>query len=195
MNQRHFYDWLSQYYKFVGLFDDYYKRKALELFKLKQSTRFLDIGCGTGFVLKQLKDHATVFGIDSSYEMAARAQRRSSTYLSCGDCFYLPFHDSSFDILFSSFVFDIFDSSEQKKILSEFSRVLTPSGLLILVNNTRGKGVFSWLSGFYLILTRIFPTVLLNKPIDTSSIISKSGFTIKKKHVIGFTEILVCKMC
>lgn len=196
MVRRRFYDWLAGYYWFVGLFDDCYKRRALELFELKRGMRFLDVGCGTGFVLRRLAGSALIFGVDSSCGMAASARRRSGAHVSSGDCFCLPFRNGSFDVLFCSFVFDIFDFSEQKKILLEFSRVCAPSGLLVLVNNTRGKGVFSWLSGFYLMLARIFPNVLLNKPIDGSFVVDESGFAVKKRQVVGFTEIVVCeKMC
>ncbi len=128
--------------------------------------------------------------------MAASARRRSGAHVSSGDCFCLPFRDGSFDVLFCSFVFDIFDFSEQKKILSEYSRVCAPCGSLVLVNNTRGKGVFFLLSGFYLVLSRIFPKILLNKPIDASFVVEESGFAVKERQVVGFTEILVCeKMC
>ncbi len=192
MVRRRFYDWLSRYYWFVGLFDDCYKRRALELFELERRMRFLDVGCGAGFVLRRLAGRALIFGVDSSCEMALSAGRRSGAHVSCGDCFCLPFRDGSFDVLFCSFVFDIFDFSEQKKILLEFSRVCAPSGLLVLVNNTRGKGVFFLLSGFYLMLVRIFPKVLLNKPIDGFSVVESSGFAVKKRKVVGFTEIVVC---
>ncbi|RKY40652.1 MAG: hypothetical protein DRP85_08200 [Candidatus Makaraimicrobium thalassicum] len=196
MDKRRFYDWLSRYYGIVGLFDDCYKRKALEFFDLKRGMRFLDVGCGAGFVLRQVKrryQSVLVFGVDSSCKMAACARKDVLGGVSCGDCFCLPFRDGSFDVLFCSFVFDIFDFSEQKKVLSEFSRVLVPGGRLIFVNNVRGTGVFFWLSGFYVILARIFPKVLLNKPIDASFVVEMSGFAIKKRKVAGFTEILVCE--
>ena len=195
MDKRRFYDWLAGCYWFVGLFDDCYKRKALELFELKRGVRFLDAGCGAGFVLREVKRRcpgALVFGVDSSCKMAGCARKNALGGVSCGDCFCLPYKDGSFDVLFCSFVFDIFDFSEQKRVLSEFSRVLDCGGRLIFVNNVRGKGVFFLLSGFYVILARIFPKVLLNKPIDASFVVEGSGFAVKNRQIVGFTEILVC---
>ncbi len=65
MDRRRFYDWLAGCYWFVGLFDDCYKRRALELFELKRGMQFLDVGCGAGFVLRRLAGRALIFGVDS----------------------------------------------------------------------------------------------------------------------------------
>ena len=119
--------------------------------------------------------------------MASRARKNSSQFIAAGDCFRLPFVSSSFDAVFSSFVVDLFDEAGQRNVVGEFYRVVKPSGYLVLVNNTRGRGVFFVISGFYVLLSRFFPGILLNKPIDTSSLVERSGCfrVLKRKYETG----------
>ncbi len=192
---RHFYDKLSRYYWLIRLLDDRYKKTALDAIKLRPKERFLDIGCGDGSVLRQAKERcpgASLYGVDISSMMAASAGK--SANVSIGSCLSLPCKNNSFNILFSGFVLDLFDEKEQQKALSEMSRVLAPGGTLILINNSHGKGIFTLIVRFYILLTHLFPNLLLNKPIDTCSLIEKSpGFRINKKISLWFTDIVVCK--
>ncbi|MFH1127518.1 MAG: methyltransferase domain-containing protein [archaeon] len=195
MDRRRFYDCLSKYYDIVGLFDNYYKRMAVRDLKMPEGGRFLDAGCGGGFLLGYLKMHCPdceVFGVDFSLSMVRRAKGMKPGHVSAGDCFCLPFRTGSIDVLFSSFVVDIFSIEEQKRIIGEFGRVLDDEGVLVLVNNTCGSGVFYLLSGFYVILSRCFPNLLLNRPIDSCTVVGKAGgFRLKERRILGFTEIAV----
>lgn len=197
MDRRRFYDWLSTFYGFVGLFDNYYKKKALDDLELSSGQKFLDVGCGDGYVLMSAKENypnCEFFGVDFSVKMVGRASEKVSGHVSLGDCFGLPYRSNSFDALFSSFVFDLFDDGNQRRVLTEFKRVLLSGGRLVLVNNTRGGGFFFLLSGFYVFLSRLFSGVILNRPIDARSIIEESGyFEVVSRRIVGFTEILVCK--
>ncbi len=194
---RHFYDKLSRYYWLIRLLDDRYKKIALDAVKLRPKERFLDIGCADGSVLRQAKERcpgAVLYGIDISTMMAASAKKAAKANVSIGSCLSLPCKNNSFNILFSGFVLDLFDEKEQQKALAEMSRVLVPRGTLVLINNSHGKGIFTLIVRFYILLTHLFPNLLLNKPIDTCSLIEKSpGFRINKKISLWFTDIVVCK--
>ncbi len=193
--RRHFYDKLSRYYWLIRLLDDRYKKIALNAVKLRRNERFLDIGCGDGSVLRQAKDRCpdtVLYGIDISSMMAASAGKAAK--VSIGSCLSLPCKNNSFNILFSGFVLDLFDEKEQQKALAEMSRVLVPGGTLVLINNSHGKGIFTLIARFYVLLTHLFPNLLLNKPIDTCSLIEKApGFRVNKKIFLWFTDIVICK--
>ncbi|MEA3342890.1 MAG: class I SAM-dependent methyltransferase [archaeon] len=195
--KRHFYDKLSRYYWLIRLLDDCYKETALDAIKLRRKDRFLDIGCGDGSVLRQANERcpdAVLYGVDISTMMASRARKAAKANVSIGSCFFLPYKNNSFNVLFSGFVFDLFDEKEQQKALAGMSRVLVPGGTLVLINNSHGEGIFTHVVRFYALLAHIFPNLLLNKPMDTCSLIERSpGFKVNKRISLWFTEIVVCE--
>ncbi len=197
ITRRHFYDKLSRYYWLIRLFDDRYKKTALDAIKLRRNERFLDIGCGDGSVLRRANERcpdAVFYGVDISTMMASRARKGAKANVSIGSCLFLPYKNNSFNVLFSGFVFDLFDGKEQQKALAGMSRVLVPGGTLVLINNSHGKGIFTYVVGFYTLLAHLFPNLLLNKPTDTCSLIERSpGFKVNKKISLWFTEIVVCE--
>ena len=69
---------------------------------VKPSRRVLDVGCGTGFVTSLIPAPSVVIGIDLSPGMARYCSNIHGICL-VGDAEYLPFKDSSFDFVLSSF--------------------------------------------------------------------------------------------
>src|SRR3954454_11811833 len=61
--------------------------------------RILEVGCGTGGVLKVLGGFGTAFGLDSSHAALMHARRRAGSELVCGDSCQLPFATGSFDVV------------------------------------------------------------------------------------------------
>src|SRR5580692_10217811 len=59
--------------------------------------RILEVGCGTGGVLRVLQRFGTAYGLDSSHVALLHARRRSGSELVCGDSCRLPFATGSFD--------------------------------------------------------------------------------------------------
>lgn len=112
----------------------------------------LDYGCGAGRstrFLKRLGLDAT--GVDVSQEMLeqARSKDASGTYhhISSG---HLPFEDSEFDLVFSSFVFlEISSLEEIESILKEMKRVLRKDGTVIFVTASMEASKGDWVSLSY----------------------------------------------
>jgi ubiquinone/menaquinone biosynthesis C-methylase UbiE len=98
----------------------------MEIMALKSSDKILDVGCGTGRFLKPFCI-ARAFGIDLTVNMLKRA--RGLAPLVRGDAEYLPFKDSSFDIVHSAGLLGVYCS---KKILKEVARVAKRQGRVFI---------------------------------------------------------------
>jgi SAM-dependent methyltransferase len=85
--------------------------------------RILDIGCGTGFLTRQLQ--GSVVGVDQSAEVLELARDRlPATELVCADVPPLPFADGAFDLAFSSNVYSHLDTAAARaEFVAEALRV------------------------------------------------------------------------
>lgn len=100
---------------------------------LPQEKYILDLGCGTGFLLKQLEQefpNNTYLALDIAESMLyfARQHLKNTEYL-CNDAESLGLLDESIDIIFSNMMLQW--SICLKSTLKEQHRVLKPSGQLI----------------------------------------------------------------
>lgn len=66
--------WNADLYDSKHSFVFQYGENVLELLNIQPGERILDLGCGTGYLAQQIKEHgASVKGIDASPEMVAKA--------------------------------------------------------------------------------------------------------------------------
>ncbi|MGP8249669.1 MAG: class I SAM-dependent methyltransferase [Candidatus Dormibacteria bacterium] len=102
--------------------------------------RILDVGCGTGFLLRRLADDypnaLQLVGIDPAPRMIAEARRSTAglprlTFLT-GVAERLPLADGTFDLIVSSTSFDHW--ADQRAGLAELARVMTPVGHLVITD-------------------------------------------------------------
>lgn len=98
----------------------------------------LDLGCGTGQLLRRLADDLSscrLAGCDFSAGMLQHAAERLSGArrtpgLVRGDAMRLPFRDATFDAIVSTEAFHWFP--DQHAAIAEIARVLVPNGVLLL---------------------------------------------------------------
>jgi demethylmenaquinone methyltransferase/2-methoxy-6-polyprenyl-1,4-benzoquinol methylase len=86
------------------------------------SARTLDVACGTGFITQHLPGEVT--GLDQSEAMVAIAQERlPEASFVVGDALDLPFEDSAFDRVFTSYFYCHLEEPERRRFLAEARRV------------------------------------------------------------------------
>lgn len=119
----------------------------------KQSISILDIGCGTGKVLaeiKKLNPQAQIFGVDVSSRAinVARKLLPQCKFTLIKDGEKLPFKNNSMDYIFS---FDVIEHIyDIQNILYEYKRILKPGGNILISTPYHGliKNLVIALIGF-----------------------------------------------
>lgn len=101
-----------------------------------QTSAILDIGCGYGRTLKELRDfgYSNLSGADISQKMLDLAAKEiPDTALKVIENESLPFEDNSFDAAVILAVLTcIASDTEQIKLIEETSRILKPGGIIYL---------------------------------------------------------------
>src|SRR6266704_770900 len=94
--------------------------------------RVLDVGCGTGAILKQLGNPDKNVGIDLALEAISFCQERGLNNVRQGDIGALPFTDASFDAVICSSVLYHQWVANLAGAVREMHRVLRPGGVLLV---------------------------------------------------------------
>ncbi|CAN5851762.1 class I SAM-dependent methyltransferase [soil metagenome] len=108
--------------------------------------RALDVACGTGRTLHQLRrTHPTLQldGIDLSPAYADKARRRlrdagdDGIALHEGNAEHLPFADATFDIVTSVYLFHELPRNARRNVVREMLRVAKPGGLIVIEDSAQ----------------------------------------------------------
>jgi len=93
----------------------------------------VDVGCGTGAILKQLGNPGKNVGIDLAPEAVSFCRQRGLNNVQQGDIHALPFPDASFDAIICSSVLYHQWVRDVEGAVREMHRVLRPGGTLLIV--------------------------------------------------------------
>jgi SAM-dependent methyltransferase len=97
---------------------------------LEQARRVLEVGCGTGAVLADLKGSATCSGLDRDPARLSEARSNApAACLTCGEALSLPYASQTFDITFCHYL--LLWVSDPLQALGEMKRVTRPGGAVL----------------------------------------------------------------
>jgi ubiquinone/menaquinone biosynthesis C-methylase UbiE len=106
------------------------------------AAKLLDVGCGTGHFLREVKANyprLDVTGLDLSahYLIVARRELRSwsRARLVVGGAETMPFADGQFDAITCMYLFHELPPSVRRSVVGEIRRVLRPGGMLVFVDS------------------------------------------------------------
>lgn len=91
--------------------------------------KILDVGCGAGRNLEELKNLGETFGIDSSKEAILFCKKRGLKSIILSKAEATKFQSSEFDIVM---LLDVLEHTDDEKTLKEVYRILKPGGILLL---------------------------------------------------------------
>ena len=113
---------------------------AIELLGLTETSRVLDLGCGTGADLTRLDEtsgHAV--GVDRAFTMVDAIRQGSDSAVVNADAVALPFRNDSFDACWARAV--LIHVPDPEQALGELARVTRPSGRIVLSEPDHGSHV------------------------------------------------------
>ena len=138
--------------------DILWRRKVGRLVAEQKPSRILDVATGTGDLALELQracPSAEVTGADFCEEMLELARDRGLKQSLVADGLKLPFADDSFDAV--TVAFGLRNMSDWKKGLQEMSRVVRPSGFVLVLDFSLPDGVLRRPYAYY--LNRILPRI------------------------------------
>jgi len=131
------YNTISKIYDDVRSGDIELINQLLSELSVGDSSRILDIGCGTGnyaWLLKELT-HARVYGVDPSEGMLSKARQKAPAVdFRQGSAKALPFEDAFFDLIYMTDV--IHHVTDIGRMFDEICRVLTPGGKVCIATQS-----------------------------------------------------------
>jgi SAM-dependent methyltransferase len=129
--------------------EERFRQRLVELMRIGPGQRVLDVGCGTGTLLLQIKRQepaAEVVGLDPDLSILDIARKKAaaagvpiSFEVGFGD--RLPHPDGSFDHVVSSLAFHHLTRQEKREALSEAFRILRPGGGLHIADFGQPRGL------------------------------------------------------
>lgn len=167
--------------------------RLLELAEVHDGMNILEVAVGTGRLFSRLVERnpsGRNEGLDISPNMLAHAHQRlershleSSYHLFEGSAYELPFEDDTFDVLFNTFMIDMFPVEDYPRVLGEFKRVLKPGGKVAM-------GYFSYglkrINRFWPWMAKHFPALLTScRPVVLQPSLLQVGFRVLHQEEIS----------
>jgi ubiquinone/menaquinone biosynthesis C-methylase UbiE len=157
----------------------------------------LEVAVGTGLNLPYYPADATLTGVDLSPEMLAIGHDRASGQgrtidLREGDAHALAFPESSFDTVVCTF--SLCNIPDERRAIAEMHRVLSPGGLLVLVDHVRSTNRLAyWIQrGLERLSLRLSGDHLTRRPYHK---VVAAGFTVEDhdRAKLGIVERLTAR--
>jgi ubiquinone/menaquinone biosynthesis C-methylase UbiE len=125
------------------------RARIVALADLQPGAHVLDVGCGTGGLAiaaaERVRATGTVYAVDASPEMVARAQHRVEragvpVTVALAPVEALPYPAATFDVVLSSLMLHHLPEDVRAQAFAEIRRVLRPGGRLVAVDFEPPRG-------------------------------------------------------
>lgn len=168
---------------FTSVFYQAVHKRLLEFVELPEAGQVLDLGCGTGKLLKRLaKRHPQLMGtgLDFADDMLQQARQQSAapdrlTYVQ-GGTDTIPLPDDQFDAAFCTISFLHYANAIE--VLHEIHRVLKPGGQFYLADYTLPQ----WSGQTVLHVTQA--DVHFYSPTGRETLAQETGFQVEGHHYL-----------
>jgi len=124
-----FYALEDKHWWFVGMRDIFY-RTINNIYKNNNNLLILDVGCGTGMMMRGLEKFGKVVGIDIEGAALKFCQKKDINKVCFGSGVKLPFKDATFDLVTAFSVVE--HVQDDVSFIQELSRVCKNSGRIVL---------------------------------------------------------------
>lgn len=123
-----------------------FREKVLRLARIAPAESVLDVGCGTGTLAiaakRDVGPNGTVYGVDASPEMIARAEKKAKkagveVFFKQGLAEALPFPDAQFDVVLSTVMLHHLPAKARVECAKQIRRILKPGGRVLAVDFER----------------------------------------------------------
>lgn len=174
-------------------------RTALKIARVDPDERLLDLGCGTGALLRELAGSPVrpeeAIGVDGSAQMLARVPRLPPGWrLVRADAAELPFPDRGFDVLTCAYLLHLLGPEQRADVLTEARRVLRPGGRLVAVTVAppRSTRLARWVDRCFR-ATRVRGVLAGLRPLDPSADLEAAGFEPRasRRTHCGYPSLIV----
>src|SRR5512138_558049 len=182
-NVKKYYGWRASNYDAGTTFEVEHHAEALKLAGIQEGQHILDVACGTGRgtvgLAQAVGPTGQVDAIDLSDAMLAQARDKieklgmgKRVHFKQGNARELPYLDSTFDLVYNGYMFDLIPFEGFLPILKEMARVLKPGGKLVLLNMSKPDERKTWFEAVYEKL-KFEPC----RPVLMSPFLESTGFT------------------
>jgi demethylmenaquinone methyltransferase / 2-methoxy-6-polyprenyl-1,4-benzoquinol methylase len=117
-----------------------WRKRVIELARMRSNSRLLDLGTGTGDLAREALaqfPRAKVIAADFTLEMMRVGKQNGDLNFSAADALHLPFDDGSYNAVVSGFLMR--NVIDLQKALQEQYRVLRKGGRMVILDTTRPK--------------------------------------------------------
>ena len=135
-----------------------WRKRVIELARLRSNSSLLDLGTGTGDLAREALaqfPHARVIAADFTLEMMRVGKQGGPLDFSAADALCLPFNEGSLNAVVSGFLMR--NVIDLQKAIQEQYRVLKKGGRIVILDTTRPKknilSPFIWLHMHFVIPT------------------------------------------
>jgi ubiquinone/menaquinone biosynthesis C-methylase UbiE len=154
---RRVYDRLGSCVDWTAFYEGRAVRELIRLARFDEAHAVVEFGCGTGRVASELLafhllPDCRYTAVDISPRMVELARRRLAKWSDRTEVVQskggpLPYGEGSFDRFISTFVFDLLEEEEIRRVVDDAHRVLKPGGLLCLTSlaHPTGPSFPTWL--------------------------------------------------